>query len=288
VVVDPSLAQKGTGGAKPAVAVADVDPSAAGGGGAAPATKTPGLASQSGRFSGVALDVGAGVLSLGLGWLAAELKKRADDKAATQQFNAFLALAKNKINQNPEKALKQMMIDPGRQIYAWVYLTNSMITSFQADAASVEPSTSSSPPLLDMAGIDYQPAPVPPELGNTFSGISTGASHFTMTSVIIIDIPLKTPPIEDMIDYAIAHKLPLDDLYMYALNRVIGASHDLEGAIIAHRDAQMRTFDNRDPQRSESLKKAESYWAQNEQKVMQASSYWQQIADRIKQAMPPI
>jgi hypothetical protein len=85
--------------------------------------------------SGLAIQVGAGAATLGLEWLAAYLKKKVDQKIAQQQIDAFLAVAKKKINANPDEALKKMMPDPYRTVYAWVYLESAVITSVGADAS---------------------------------------------------------------------------------------------------------------------------------------------------------
>jgi hypothetical protein len=46
----------------------------------------------------VAISIGAGIATLGLGWLAAYLKARVDQKIAQRQIDAFLEIARKKIN----------------------------------------------------------------------------------------------------------------------------------------------------------------------------------------------
>ena len=164
-------------------------------GGPTPAPKTTGPAPQAGRSSQVAIQIGTGIASLGLAWLAAYLKAKVDQKIAQRQIDAFLDVAKKRINANPDEALKKMMPDPYRTVYAWVYLDSAVITTFGVDSASPEPTTSSSSPIIDLSSIDYMTAPVDQSLIESFPRISGGGRHITMVRTIVIDIPLTTPPL---------------------------------------------------------------------------------------------
>jgi hypothetical protein len=207
---------RGQGGVK-APAATDVDPGGTGKTGATtPAQKTTGTPSRS---SGLAIEVGTGITTLGLSWLAAYLKGKVDQKIAQRQINAFLDVAKKKINANPDEAVKKMMLDPYRTVYAWVYLESSVITTFGVDSTSIEPPTSASAPIIDLSRIDYMTAPVDQSLIESFPKISGGGRHFTVTSQFVIDIPLTTPPLEALINYAKARNLSLDDLYNYVSGR---------------------------------------------------------------------
>ena len=220
---------KGPGGKSGTVTDTD-SPGAGGAGGATPATKTTGPAAkttgpvpQTGRSAQVAIEVGTGIATVGLGWLAAYLKARVDQKIAQRQIDAFLEVAKKRINANPDEALKKMMIAPEATVYAWVSLDSAVITTFGVDNASPEPVMSDSSPLIDLSRIDYAFAPVDQSLIESFPKISGGGRHITTVRTIVIDIPLETPPIEDMIGYAKARNLPLDDLLAYAYSRLQAA-----------------------------------------------------------------
>ena len=107
---------KGQGGGK-APAGTNVEPGGAGkSGGTAPAQKTTGTPSQSGGAGGLAIQVGAGVATLGLEWLASYLRMKVDQNIAQRQIDAFKAVAKTKINANPDEAVKKMMADPYRTV----------------------------------------------------------------------------------------------------------------------------------------------------------------------------
>jgi hypothetical protein len=62
-------------------------------------------------------------------------------------------------------------------------------------------------------------APLDESSIGSFPTISGGGRHMTTVRTIIIDIPLTTPPLADLISYAKARKLPLDDLNAYAFGR---------------------------------------------------------------------
>jgi len=199
-----------------------------------PATTTAPARASGARVPHVAIAIGTGIASLGLGWLAAYLKSRVDQRVAQRQIDAFLNLAEKRINANPDKALKQMMINPETTVYAWVYLTNAVNTTVTVDSSSIDPTTSDSAPMIDLSTIDYMPIPMDQSLLESFPTISAGAHRVTTVRTITIDIPLETPPIEDMIDYAQGHNLPLDDLFNYALGKYQSALASNETVLAAH------------------------------------------------------
>jgi len=248
--------------AKPAAPSTETHAEPAGpvaGGQTAPATKATASMSRSGRFTGVAFDLGTGLASIGLGLLSAYLKQKVDERQAAQQIDALLEWAKNQINQNPDEAVQKMMVAPEVRVFAWVHLSNAVITFFEAGSISAEPTTSSSSPMYDLLTISYHYQPVPQELVDTFSGFSGGGRHLTTLRTLIIDIPLKTPPIEDMIDYAKTRHLDLYGLLDYALYRYGRSAILLGDAIREKGDVQART---------------------------QEESYWKNIVDLIQQGMP--
>jgi hypothetical protein len=215
---------KGQGGVKAPVGT-DVDPGAAGKtGGTAPAQKTTGQAPASGGFGGVGIQIGVGVATVGIEYLSARLRAKVDAKIAARQVEAFMEVARKKINANPDGAVKKMMVDPDKQVYAWIHLENSVIMSLGVDPSSGDPTLNSSSPIFDLGPIEYESAPVPPELVKSFPRIGGGGLSPTVTSTIIIDVPLKTPPLDDLIGYAKTRNMPLDDLYVYALRQLQAAS----------------------------------------------------------------
>jgi hypothetical protein len=224
---------KAQGGTKPSSGTGAEPGAEHEGGGTTPAAKTTGPAPQAGRSSQVAIQIGTGIASLGLAWLAAYLKARVDQRIAERQIDAFLDLAKKRINANPDEALKKMMIAPEATTHAWVYLDSAVITTFGVDPGSPEPSTSASSPIINLSRIDYQLTPVDQSLIQSFPTISGGGRHITMVSSIVIDIPLTTPPLEDLISYAKARNLPLDDLHVYALGRYQAALSSLQTGLEA-------------------------------------------------------
>ena len=86
-----------------------------------------------------------------------------------------------------------------------------------------------------------------------------GGRHITTVRTITIDIPLQTPSVEEMLTYAKARNLPLDDLLQYALYRFNRSISDYEIAMIDQRDLQ---------------------------KVSKEMDYWQKIVDVITRTMP--
>jgi hypothetical protein len=223
---------KGQGGAK-APAGTDVEPGGAGKtGGTAPAQKTTGTPSQPGRFTGLGIEVGAGVATIGLDWLAAYLKQKVDQKIASKQVEALMAAAKKKINANPDEAVKKMMTDPGRTVYAWVYLESSVIMSLGVDQSG-QPALSDSSPILDRSRIEYQFIPVDPELISSFPTIGAKGTPIIVTRPVVMDLVLTTPPLEDLIIHAKAHSLPLDDLFIYVQGRYQNSLSSLETVLEA-------------------------------------------------------
>jgi molecular chaperone GrpE (heat shock protein) len=206
-----------------------------------PPTMKGAQTSQTGRTAQIAIGIGTDIATLGLGWLAAYLKGRVDQRAAQRQLDAFLDVAKKRINANPDNAVKKMMVAPDATIYAWVSLQSSVITTFGVDASSPEPIMSDSSPFIDLARIDYEPAPIDQSLVNSFPTISGGGRHITTVRTIVVDIPLKTPPIEDLLAYAKARKLPLDDLSSYAHNRYQAALSSYQN-VLSSRQAILTAY----------------------------------------------
>lgn len=223
----------------------------------APRTTTPGT--PSGGAAQVGLHIGVGIASVGLSWLAAYLKARVDQKIAQRQIDAFLDIAKKRINANPDDALKKMMFAPEVKVYAWVYLDSAVITTFEVNPGSLEPSVSDSSPMFDLARIGYEFVPVDPSMVESFPRISGGGRHITTIRTIVIDLPLQTPSIEDMLAYAKTRGLPLDGLLDYAMYRFDKAISTFELAINTKGDLN---------------------GARKEMK------YWQDIVNSIRQSLP--
>lgn len=199
--------------------------------GATPAARSIGA----GISSEMGIHIGTGIATLGLGWLAARLKARVDARQAQKQIDAFLEVARRRINANPDEALKKMLSAPEATVYAWVALDSSVISTVGVDITSPEPVMTDSSPLLDWSRIDYEYAPVPQELVESFPRISSfGGSHITMARTITIDIPLQTPPLEVLISDARARSLPLDDLFAYATTRYQAAVSSWQTSSEAH------------------------------------------------------
>jgi hypothetical protein len=228
---------KGPGGKSGTVTDAE-PPSAVAAGGTKPVPKSTGPAPQAGRSSQMAIHIGTGIATAALAWLAAYLKARVDQKIAQRQIDAFLDVAKKRINANPDGALKKMMLRPEATVYAWISLDISVITTFGVDSRSPEPAMSDSSPMIDLSRIDYVFAPVDQSLIDSYPRISGTGYHFTTMRTIVIDIPLKTPPIEDMIGYAKARNLPLNDLLAYANSRYQAALSSYQSIL----DARQRVL----------------------------------------------
>lgn len=219
---------KGQGGTN-ATAGADVDP----GVGTATAPKNTGQTAPSGRFSGsgtLAIHVGLGAATVVADFIAAYFKAKFDAKSAQKQTEAFLAVATKKINANPDEAVKKMLVNPEGTVYAWIHLDNSTISSLGTDAWG-DPALHSSSPLLDMGPIEYVTGPMPQELANSVPKVGGGGLAPTVTSTTIIDVPLTTPPLEELVSYAKTRSMPLDDVYEYALNKLLAASNANESVL---------------------------------------------------------
>jgi hypothetical protein len=177
--------------------------------------------SSPGRSSGLAIEVGANIATLGLDWLASYLKAKVDQTQSANQIAAWKTAVKNKINANPDEAVKKMMVDPDKTVYAGVYLSSSVIMGLGSDPYG-NPTLNSSSPLIDQSRIEYWPMPVTQEIMNSFPTISGTGSHVTVTRSVVIDLALITPKLEDLINYAKARSLPLDDILQYVPGRYQG------------------------------------------------------------------
>lgn len=248
----------------------DVEPSsgtpptatkASGGAGAQSEHESGETTPATGGASQVGLHIGLGAASVGLSLLAGYLKARVDAKIAQKQIDALLHVAGQRINAHPDEALKKMMFAPEVTTYAWVFLNSSVITFFEANTGP-EPTTSDSAPMIDIDSIDYAYRPVDPSIPQNFlSGISGGGRHLTTMRTLIIDIPLVTPSVEDMFEYAKAHNIWLGGLRDYVMYRL---QKSLANFQIAVSDLELHQGTQKD------IDKAE---LQNR--------YWQDLADRI-------
>ena len=231
------------------------------GGETKPVTGGAGQTQGMSRASQIGMHIGIGAASVGLSVLAAYLKGRVDAKIAQRQIDAFLHFAGEWINAHPDEALKKMMFAPEVTTYAWVFLKSSVITFFEA-STSPEPITSDSSPMIDLAGIDYLYKPVDPAMPqNFFTGISGGGRHLTTTRMLVIDIPLVTPSVEDMFEYAKSRNIWLGGLRDYVMYRLKKSVANLEIAVAnlqLHRGTQ-----------------------QDIDKATLQNRYWQNMADQI-------
>ena len=213
------------------------------------------------RASQIGFHIGVSAASIGLSLLAGYLKGRVDAKIAQRQIDAFLHIAEQRINAHPDEALKKMMFAPEVTTYAWVMLTSSVITFFEASTAP-EPSSSDSSPMLDFAGIVYAYQPVDASIPQNFLvDISGGGRHLTTTRMLILDIPLVTPSVEDMFEYAKTHNLWLGGLRDYVMYRVEKSLATWQGALA---DVELKKG---------TQKEVNTAILQNR--------YWQNLADRI-------
>ena len=198
---------------------------------------------------------------MGLSLLAAYLKGRVDAKIAQRQIDAFLRFAGEWINAHPDEALKKMMVAPEVTTYAWVYLKSSVITFFEPGVGP-EPSTSDSSPMIDLAGIDYRYQPVDPSIPQNFlAGISGGGRHVTTSRMLIIDIPLVTPSVEDMFEYAKSRNIWLGRLRDYVMYRLQKSLANLQLAVA---NLQLHQGTQKDID-----------------KAILQNRYWQNMADQI-------
>ena len=171
---------------------------------------------RTGHATELATGIGMGIASVGLGWLAAQLKAKVDARIADRQIAALREAARQKINANPDGALKTMMRFPDAQVYAWVQLDSAVITTYGVDT-SPEPTASDSAPLISLGPVVYATGPVPPELSQQFPQISAGGRHSIVIHAIILDLPIPRVSLETLIDRAKQRGLALDDLAPYVL-----------------------------------------------------------------------
>ena len=113
-----------------------------------------------------------------------------------------------------------MLTNPEQALYARVYMSSAVITTY--DTSGGEPTASDSSPIIDLTGVGFTFVPLDPADSDTFQVAEAGGHHSTVVRLLISEIPLETPPIENLIVYAKARKLSLEDLYLYVLNRVAG------------------------------------------------------------------
>ncbi|MFC5741199.1 DUF4157 domain-containing protein [Dyella tabacisoli] len=260
----PGAPPKAQGDVEPPSGTPPTATKASGGAGAPPeheSGETTPATGGAGAGSQVGLHIGLGVASVGLSLLAGYLKARVDAKIAQKQIDALLHVAGQRINAHPDEALKKMMFAPEVTTYAWVFLNSSVITFFEANAGP-EPITSDSSPMIDIDSINYAYQPVDPSIPQNFlSGISGGGHHMTTTRTLIIDIPLVTPSVEDMFEYAKAHDIwlgGLRDYVMYRLQKSVANFQVAVSDLEQHRGTQ-KDIDKADLQ----------------------NRYWQDLADRI-------
>jgi Domain of unknown function (DUF4157) len=171
-------------------------------------------ASQPGHSGAMAIEFGTGAVSLLAGYLASYLKGQIDQKKAAAQTAQSLAAMRTQINGNPDEALKAMMSEPEKAIYAWAYLDDAVITTIESSFG--EPNPVESSPIILPSKIEYRDFPVDPSQSQFISGFIPGGRSFVTVNTIIISLPLETLPLETLIDYAKQRNLPLDALYAYA------------------------------------------------------------------------
>ena len=191
---------------------------------ATPASAAP----QPGRLVRAGVTVGAGAVSLGIGLLSSYLKARVDRKIAAAQIDRNQARAVQVINGEVDTILKMMMTNPAKTLYARVYMTSAVITSHEVNSASAEPTTSDSSPIIDLTGVLFTFNKLDPALADTFQGFSGGGRTTIMARRLVSEIPLESPPIEDLITLAKARKLPLDELRYYVLGQFAGVDEKQE------------------------------------------------------------
>jgi hypothetical protein len=188
-----------------------VKPSGSSGGGGARAT-----------FKSIGVGVGMTALSIGIGLLSSYLKARVDRKIAAAQIDRNQAKAQKVINDNVDTVLKMMLSNPEQTLYARVMMSSAVITTFDVNTVSPEPTSSDSSPIIDLTGVGFTFQQLDPELSDTFQQVSAGGRHYTVVRLLVSEIPLETPPIEDLIATARARKLPLDELRYYVLTKMTG------------------------------------------------------------------
>ena len=116
--------------------------------------------------------------------------------------------------------------------------------------------------MLDFAGIVYAYQPVDASIPQNFlTDISGGGRHLTTTRMLIIDIPLVTPSVEDMFEYAKTHNIWLGGLRDYVMYRLQKSLATWEGALA---DVELKKGTQKDVD-----------------KAILQNHYWQNLADRI-------
>jgi hypothetical protein len=204
----------------------------------------------SGRFTEVGVTIGATAASVALSLLAAHFKAKRDQEILDRQIKALVEVARNKINANPNDAVKMMMRNPDTTVYAWVHLKSAVITTVGTDPQSPEPVLSDSSPLADIGQIEYVTAPWDPAFSGLVDGVpritAHGSAVITVREIGIVDLPLVTPPLEELIDYAKAHQLPLDDVREYALKKLISQGPESVTAALESRQRLENAHDLND------------------------------------------
>ncbi|BAM90277.1 hypothetical protein S58_42920 [Bradyrhizobium oligotrophicum S58] len=189
--------------------------------------ETPGSGGSGGggtraRFKSIGIGVGTTALSIGIGLLSSYLKARVDRKIAAAQIDRNQAKAQKVIDEQADTILKMMLTSPEQTLYARVMMSSAVISTIEATPGAIEPTVSDSSPIIDLTGVGFTFQKLDPELSDTFQQFGGGGRHFTMVRLLVSEIPLETPAIEDLIATAKARKLPLDELRYYVLGRMAG------------------------------------------------------------------
>jgi Domain of unknown function (DUF4157) len=173
---------------------------------------------------GTILEVGTGAASLAAGLLGAYLKGKVDKQQTEKQVTALLQVANTEISKNPDEALKLMMLNPEGKLYAWVFLTSSVVTTILSVGG--EPSIQDSSPILDLADIKYRFMQHDPSVQYPPSINTKAVGGYVITNTVIVDLPMVKPSLENLIARAKERGLPLDDLREYVSARANMASSD--------------------------------------------------------------
>ncbi|GLH76288.1 hypothetical protein SSBR45G_11960 [Bradyrhizobium sp. SSBR45G] len=173
------------------------------------------------RFKSIGIGVGTTALSIGIGLLSSYLKARVDRKIAAAQIDRNQAKAQKVIDAEADTILKMMLTNPEQTLYARVMMSSAVISTLDVNPAAMEPTVSDSSPIIDLTGVGFTFQKLDPELSDTFQQFGGGGRHFTMVRLLVSEIPLETPSIEDLIATAKARKLPLDDLLNYVRTKMI-------------------------------------------------------------------
>jgi hypothetical protein len=173
-----------------------------------------------GRLSGAAQTVGFSLLSLGVGFLSAYLKGRVDQRQAQKQIDALEPEIQKRIDAKSAEAYSKMISHPDQTVYAGIFLKSTVITTIVIEGA--EPVAYDSSPLIDLGGvgITLESEKWDPSWGDPIIDSSGGGTHYTITRGLLSDIPLKQPPLEDLIAYAQANRLSTDAIRAMAQSRL--------------------------------------------------------------------